>query len=273
MGEAREEATSSENNEQLIFEEEMRKIEEEMEGGTQPRNRHKAREEIEPWREAEINNQIFGEWSSEGGEGFAIEGTEGAMFSEVREAVLQYKKTSKSLFLGEFFGQCSSRRRQGDRWYFWNREMLEAMDKQEEVMTSVLLAQGHDRLESLLEELGGDEWNATLASKIKQLAAGLESIEEMVLSGGMTTVWGTISQSHASKTNGFDNDDTNDNEHVDGSGTHLPAISMTLNRIKSTVKKGKKVKGLIDYVKYKTRRWESHYRKIADRLKHENLYY
>lgn len=253
---------SSDNNEQLMFEEEMRKLEEQMENGDivddylPYKKVHKCKEQIHPDREREINNQIFGKVETENCKNemenlkeseidFTNESDDSRnVIRKVKDATLQHKKATKCIFLGDFFNQCTNKRKPADRWYFYSKEMIESIDQNEQIMNSALIRHGHSKIEEMMSRHGGEEWNGTLDSKMKNLAEGLKSIEDMICKEGMTTVWGT-----------FINRGT------------------TLNRIRGAFKRGKRVRGLIDYVKYKSRRWESHYKKVVERMKHRDLYY
>lgn len=170
--------------------------------------------------------------------------TDNVKFSELKDAILQYKKDSKCIFLGEFLHQCSNIRKPNDKWYFWSKEMIEGIDKNEELMKRVLVAYGHSPIEALLENRCSEEWNNSIEEKIKGLIDGLKSIEEMVCGNGMSTVWGVLKNK----------------------GT-------TINRVKDAFRRGRRIRGIIDYVRYKHRKWDAHYKKVSEKIKRRFLYY
>lgn len=192
-----------------------------------------------------IDTQIFGPVTSMND--FHIPfGQDKIPFSKFRESILQYKKDSKNFFVGDFLGQCSRKRRITDSWYPWNKDMITDVDRNESVMNKVLLEQGHGYVEDVMKNVESDGWNQSMKEMIESLMSNLESIEDRI-DEGMVTIWGKIKD--------------------DGT---------VLNNIKSSRKKfiGEERKyDIIDYVNYKNKRWEEHYKKKKDKMERDRLYY
>ncbi|ELA40957.1 uncharacterized protein VICG_01987 [Vittaforma corneae ATCC 50505] len=278
----------SKDEEQSIFEAEMQKMEEKLgeESNFDLLNKSTGRlkkKTAKPMTEEQktiIETQIFGEISSES-EDFPLnifantplnqdsitngDNTDSSNtnttigFKKYREAVMTYKKDSKNFFLGEFLGQCLKKRRQMDSWYPWTKEMLNKVDQNEEIMKKGLVEYGHEYITDLLEGqikakdnktngIEKDDWNSTIKDKIDSLIDGLKSIEEAIRNEGMDTIWGKI--------------------QFEG---------VVLNNIKgcmdSFMKTSNKKYDIIDYVKYKNKRWEEHYNRVRDEKDRKNLYF
>lgn len=240
-----------ENNEdeQRIFEEEMMKIEEKMyKGEYEFTDKEFTGLSLEQQRI--IDTQIFGELSvdEEDTELLTAGEEEKIKLKKFREAVLAYKRESKGFFVGEFLGQCQKKRRVGDKWYPWTKEMLERVDSNEAVMRSVLLEHGHERVGQLMGEGKDNGWNSTLEEKVKELIDGLKSIERTIKGDGLNTIWGMV------KSNGI-----------------------ILNRIKSSRSSFMKIPNrkydIIDYVKYRIEQWTTHYERLKAEKKKRDLYF
>lgn len=255
-----------------IFEEEMRKIEEKMGKGcieSTNNNPIKAKKRkmkvLSKELESIIENQIFGE-KSEDVEDFPINITENKLeehdvmgFKKFKDCVMSYKKDSKNFFLGELLGQCLKKRKTCDKWYPWSKEMLEKVDLNEEIMRKGLIEYGHEEISNLFEKhskelsekkkrLIEDSWNLSINEKISNLIEGLKSIEDCIKTDGMNTIWGTI------KFQG-----------------------VIFNNIKGTMDQFMKMTNrrydIIDYVKYKEKKWEDHYEKVKDENERKSLYF
>lgn len=169
---------------------------------------------------------------------------ENVKFSTLKNAVIQYKKDTKCIFTGDLTQQCSKVRKKDDKWYFWTKEMIDNIDTNETLMKNALLSFGHDKIEDLMREHCREEWNYSLQDKIEKLEDGLKSIEEMVLTCGMSTIWGLLKNK----------------------GT-------TFNRVSDAFRRGRKIRGIIDYVKYKHRKWDNHYKRVSEKIKKRQLYF
>lgn len=273
---------TSKEEEQRIFEEEMMKMEERLCRGdfdflNKPVERHKKKKTraMTEKQKTIIETQIFGERSSES-EDFSLnislnaplnqegsadsDGIDKAVgFKRYREAVMAYKRDSKNFFLGEFLGQCLKKRKPMDCWYPWTKDMLDKVDRNEEIMKKGLVECGHEHITDLLENkaeakarkssaIESDNWNYTIKDKVDSLIDDLKSIEKAIRDDGLNTVWGRIQFK-----------------------------GVVLNKIKgcmdSFMKTANKKYDIVDYLKYKAKRWEEHYSRVRDEIDRKNLYF
>lgn len=190
--------------------------------------------------DSQVDNQIFAE---------ASEDQEDSAASKViKESVLGYKRDTKNFFVGDLLGCCSRRvRRYDDQWYAWTKDMMETIDKNEAVMTKFLLSEGHSKLGSLMECCCSG-WSCTIDDKVRDLIDGLRSIESMIKSEkGMRTIWGRIKYK----------------------GVFKNSVRQYLSKVKSgTAKKF----DLVDYFRYKGKKWDDHFEKMKSREEQEDLY-
>ncbi|KAM0680112.1 hypothetical protein GINT2_001805 [Glugoides intestinalis] len=258
------ENAQKEDEQQQAFEDEMRKLEECMSKGKQEsienanfmkKRRRKLR--YTPTIERIVEEGIFGPApAAEEDKVFINDNTNtGLGFGKFKEAVKAYKRDSKNFFLGGLLEQCSKRRKINDVWYSWNKEMLTSIDHNEKTMKQGLLQFGHEKLTKLLEEsdinreaTADENWASSMHEKVAFILDGLQSIQEMIRGEGLNTVWGTI-------------------QYKD----------VTLSRIQSSMtsfmKNENKIYDIIDYVKYKGRKLEEHYKKVREKIDRKNLYY
>lgn len=172
----------------------------------------------------------------------------GIPVKSIRESVVSYKRDTKNFFVGDLLGNCSRRaRRHDDQWYAWTKDMMESIDRNEEVMAKILLSEGHDRLGSVMQD-GCKGWSDTIEDKVRDLLDGLQSIESMIRSRrGMSTIWGRIKYRGVFKNN----------------------VRQYLSKAKSG---GAKALDLVDYARHKSRRWDEHLEKMRSKEKQEALY-
>lgn len=259
---------SSENalkdDEQQAFEDEMRKLEECMSKGSQESNgrpsfikKRRRKLRYSPMIEKIVEDGIFGPPPAfEEDKVFINDSTNTNVgFGKFKEAVKAYKRDSKNFFLGNLLEQCSKRRKINDVWYSWNKEMLASIDQNEKTMKQGLLQFGHEKISKLLEESDvnknasvDDNWASSMQEKIAFLLDGLQSIQEMIRGEGLSTVWGTIQYKDV-------------------------ALSRIQSAMTSFMKNENKRYDVIDYVKYKGKKLEEHYKKIREKIDRKNLYY
>lgn len=189
--------------------------------------------------------QIFAEMSEDNEDATVC----GIPVKAIREAVLSYKRDTKNFFIGDLLGSCSRRaRRYDDQWYVWTKDMMESIDRNEEVMTKLLQSEGHERLSSMMRDSCKD-WDDTIEDKIRELMDGLQSIESMIRSRkGMSTVWGRIKYRGVFRNN----------------------VRQYL--VKTTKSGDARTLDLVDYARHRGKRWDEHLGKMRSKEEQESLY-
>lgn len=170
---------------------------------------------------------------------------------EVLKIILSYKKNTRNFFWGDLQKNCNKMNRKfDDRWYVWTRDMMESIDQNEEKMRSIVLKHTHSKIQDICKEVGGDLWCLQTTDKLKRLAGNIRRIEKLIKSKkGVDTCWGRMKY-----------DGTFKNKLVD----QQRCMKKKLRR--------KKAYDVLDYVKYKSRRWDDHYKKLAEKDDISKLY-
>lgn len=168
---------------------------------------------------------------------------------EILRIILSYKKNTRNFFWGDLQRSCSKMNRKfDDRWYPWTRDMMESIDQNEEKMRSIVLRHSHSRIQEICREVGGDMWRLQTASKLNRCVANIRQIEDLVRSKeGMDTCWGVMKYS----------------------GVLRSKVESRRNQMRRRLKKKC---GILDYIRYKSRLWDEHYRRQAEKDDISRLY-
>lgn len=268
------------DEDQEVFEEEMRKMEEKL-IHEEMRGVRKKKKRIFPMKREELNriikeeimgnlvgNRQFKEMAGQrdeaqhmgipfhaldtGTEGYPVDSVDKYSIDAFKEAIMAYKKDSKNFFLGDQLGKCCRKRRINDKWYAWTKEMLESIDRNEEAMKRVLIEYGHEQVQKMIteseQEKGIEGWNTSIQEKVDLLIDGLKSVQEKIEGDGLSTILGTIKYN----------------------GTILKRIKDSMNMFMKNDNQGYDV---IDYIRYRNKKLEDHYKKIREKNERKNLYY
>lgn len=163
-------------------------------------------------------------------------------------AITNYKVESRKFIVGDIQMNCSRMGRQADdRWYKWTKEMMESIDRNEQIMRKAIVSHSHEELQSVCRDIGGRFWNLEISEEVDRLVSGIKVVENMLNSDtGIMTCWGIA------KFNGV-------------------FVRKVLNYVSNSEKNSKNI-NILEYIEQKTKMWNEEKTRQENEKEKEQLY-